>query len=105
MVKENSFTWGNATIGVQRDLTVDDDERIYDLMGRLDERDGSARKRYTFAEFMIAAQIDGEPPLPLVDEQSADEDIAASWQAWGKLPRGFLRQWRVLSSEDSADPK
>ena len=105
MAKENSFTWGSATIGYNSQLTVADEERVYDLVGRLGER-GSARSRYVYAEFQFAAKINGELPLPLVDEHSSDEDIEASWQAWGKLPRGFLQKWRILANNaEDDDPK
>lgn len=98
------FEHGGATIRA-RELTIADDDRIGDLMARLDEHSGSQVTRYRFAEFMLAADIDGEPPLPLVDEHSTDAAIAGSFTAWGKLPRKFGQRWQQELNTEDADPK
>lgn len=98
-----SFTWGKATI-TARALTIGDEE----VMARLQSKLPGETLMMTlepFAEFMVAASIEGEPPLPMVTAVSPDSEVQASYVAWGGLPRAFKRQWVKELREVEAPPK
>lgn len=107
MARKDSFTWNGATIGV-RDLTIADDLRVTALArravgGELNQDDPEFVLVYNFAEFMVAADVQGEAPLALVDEHSTDEAIAAALNAWRGLPRKFGRKWLMASNAAGDD--
>lgn len=101
-----SFEWLGATISANADLTIGDEDRINTLLYKLPEATILANG-YRFAEFMIAAQIDGEiDGLPMVTDGDDKKTIAASFEAWRTLPRKFGKQWQgVLSEAESAEKK
>lgn len=108
---KTSFQWNGATIGV-RDLTIADGVRITRLMTRAnggapaDSDDPRFMTMYTFAEFQIAAAIEGASPVPHVNaETSTDEEIEAALTAWESLPLKFGTRWREAynASQDSDD--
>lgn len=105
--RKDSFTWNGATVGV-RELTIADDLRVTALArramgGELNQDDPEFVLVYGFAEFMIAADIKGDAPLPLVDEVSTDGEIADALDAWRNLPRKFGRKWLMASNAANAD--
>lgn len=91
-----------------RELTIADDDAIvvfYDPVAATHPQ-ASVLSVNRFGEFMLAAVIDGEPPIPMVTPQSAPQDIGAAFEAWQKLPRRFAQQWRIeLGSADNPAPK
>lgn len=88
-----------------RELTIEDDDQIARLIGKLPP--GAIVNSGTpFMEFMIGADVKGEPPVPMITPESDPSEIAESYAVWKKLPRRFLTLWRQeLTNADSPDPK
>ena len=109
MATESSFTWKGAVIRVKA-LTIGDEEDVTALMLRVPdvEAEGNTAGVYAFAEFNVAAEVDGDLNYPFVSAASSDKEIDAARAAWRALPRGFLHKWRAAlrATEDgSDDPK
>lgn len=93
----NSFTWGNSTISV-REMTIDDEDNLIRMTQGDRFPEGSIVNSATpFMQFMVTAEIDGAPPVPMVTAASTIDDWRASYAAWLKLPARFLKQWRAVS--------
>lgn len=98
------FTFRGATIAA-RLLTIadDDDATQIGMMARPTPESPLQVRHMTFSEFQVAAQIEGEWPIPRV---TADDDVAAvkaAYEAWRALPRTFPRQWvNELNAVESA---
>lgn len=99
-----SFTWNGAVIRF-RALTVADEEAIGDLMLRLSDDSRHANTRYTFGEYLIGADVEGEPPVPLVSPDAPEGDLRAAFDAFRRLPRQFLTEWRALVTKAENSPK
>ncbi len=100
-----SFKWNDSTITARGDLTIGDEDRIGGIMGKLPD-DTQAVRAYNFGEFMVAANVEGESPVPLVSEDDDAETVNASYEVWRKLPRRFGQQWRLeLQAAENPSPK
>lgn len=97
------FQFHNATIAA-RSLTIgeDEDATALALLVRADVSAPLLIKHVRFAEFMYAAEITGEWPLPRVTKDSPSADILACYAAWRGLPRTFAVRWQQeLDSAES----
>jgi hypothetical protein len=55
---------------------------------------------------MIAANVEGDSPVPLVSEDDDAETVNAAYEVWRKLPRRFGQQWRLeLQAAENPSPK
>lgn len=99
-----SFTWGKATISANDDLTIADESRIASLANALPE-EIEFIQRYRFAEFMVAAEVEGDDidGLDLVTVHDEPEVIAASFSQWSKMKRRFGTLWAVALNEAESD--
>lgn len=101
------FEYNGAKI-TARELTIADDDALvgfYEPVA-VNHPQASVLSVNRFAEFMQAAQIEGEPPIPMVTARSEAEVIGAAYEAWLKLPRWFAVSWRgELNDAESAAPK
>lgn len=108
MATESSFTWKGATIRV-KDLTIGEEEEVSKLFLRLpeEEHEGKTATAWTFCQFQIAAEIDGEGPLPRVTDASSQREIMEALAAWRALPARLQSKWRqaFTEAEGDADPK
>lgn len=105
---ESSFTWNGATIRV-KDLTVGEEEAVTRLLLRLpeEEREEHTAVAWSFCEFQVSADIEGDPPLLMLDAHCTQRDIEEALAAWRALPARLQRKWRqaVQALEGDADPK
>lgn len=107
-----AFEWDDATISM-KELTIGDEDRIGALMSKIST--GTLGGRYTFAEFMIGANVKrldlggmlSDAPVTMVTEHDKPEDIEAAWQEWRNLPRKFAQLWRkeVEAADGGGDEK
>jgi hypothetical protein len=108
MANESSFTWNGATIRV-KELTIGEEEAVTALMARFPKEDQDAHTAtiWSFSEFMASAEIEGDPPLPMVTAESSQREIETAMAAWRALPARLQRKWRqaVTAAEGDADPK
>lgn len=96
-----SFTFKAATISA-RALTIADDNEIDLLCFRLGD-DTNMYNAQKWAEFVVAAQVDGNNPVPFASSKSTPEEARYSFRAWVSLPRSFMQSWRseLRSAEGS----
>lgn len=88
-----SFTFKGATFSA-RSLTIADDNEIDLLCFRLGD-DTNMYNAQKWAEFVVAAQVEGENPVPYVTSGSTPEEARYSFKAWVSLPRSFMQSWRA----------
>lgn len=98
------FQWKGATISANDDLTISDENRISALANKLGE-EIEFIQRYRWAEFMIAAEVTGDEPLPMVTEYDEPEAVQASFEAWGKMKRRFGTLWAIELNAAETDEK
>lgn len=99
-----SFTYDGSTISA-RPLTIADDDAATEIgmMARPTPDSPLQVRHMTFGEFMVAAQIDGDWPIPHVNEKDDVGKVQAAYAAWRQLPRSFPRQWiRELDAVEGA---
>lgn len=88
------FKYNGCTISA-RALTIADDDAATEIgmMARPTPESPYQVRHQTFAEFQVAAQIDGEWPIPHVTEKDDAATVQAAYAAWRDLPRTFPRLW------------
>lgn len=97
-----SFEYKGATI-TARELVIADEERIATLLNNLTGSiAGWTTTQYGWAEFVISADVSGDPPLPMVEASDAVKALQDSYEAWRSLPRRFLRAWREEQAKAEA---
>ncbi len=97
------FEYKGAKI-TARLLTIGDDNEIDLLCFRLGD-DTSMYNAQKWAEYLVAAEVDGENPVPFASSKSAPDEARHSFAAWSKLPRSFGKQWAREMQATEADPK
>lgn len=97
------FEYKEAKI-TARPLTIADDNEIDLLCFRLGD-DTSMYNAQKWAEYLVAAEVDGENPVPFASSKSTPEEARLSFAAWSKLPRSFAKQWAREMQVAEAAPK
>lgn len=100
------FEYNGASI-TARELTIADDDAITAFFQPIAATfpQASTLSVVRFGEFMLAAQIEGEPPLSMVKPTDEPALVSAAYAAWLKLPRRFALLWRGEVQEESAPKK
>lgn len=90
------FEYKGAKISAQA-LTIGQDEDISNIASlvRTDANGFILVKHIRFAEFIVGAQIEGDPPIPIVSVDDSASAVQASYAAWRNLPRTFNTLWRA----------
>lgn len=97
------FEYNGAKISA-RALTIADDNEIDLLCFRLGD-DTSLYNAQKWAEFLVAAEVDGENPVPYATSKSTPEEARHSFATWSKLPRSFGKRWQAELRDADTDPK
>lgn len=87
-----------------RALTIEDDNTIQLLAYRLEDST-SMLAAQKWSEFLVAAVVDGDYPIPYVSLEATAEEARHSYAAWKNLPRSFLQHWRAELGKVETDPK
>lgn len=99
-----SFKYNGATI-TARPLSIGDDEAATQIamLVRPTPESPLLVRHVSFGEFQVAAEIDGEWPIPHISERDSLDTVQAAYAAWRKLPRTFPQQWiRELDAAEGA---
>jgi hypothetical protein len=88
------FKFKDSTISA-RPLSIADDDAATEIgmLARPTPDSPLQIRHVTFGEFQVAAEIDGDWPIPRVTEKDDLAAVKAAYDAWRALPRSFPRQW------------
>lgn len=100
----NSFQWGEATISA-RELTIGDEDTLLRMAQNNRFPEGAlVNSADPFMRFMVTAEVDGVPPVPMVSDKDSLEDWQASYAVWLQLPARFKKQWVAISEAADNSP-
>lgn len=98
------FTFKGATISA-RELTIGDEEDSYALLEAAFPEGKRVVRVHTFILFLLAADIEGDFPVPMLGANAKPEAYAEAYAEWRKLPRSFPALWEKELAAAEGLPK